>query len=288
MYFNEKDMTINRNNYEIYFLLYVDGELSPAEKQGVDSFLMENKDLQKELSFLQQTVLSPNDVILFEEKNTMLRKEDKRRIVPFYWTRIAAAVALLLGGWYITSQISNTNKMSGDFARVHVEKAKAVPHKDSIQIQKPVGLQDHALVDNNILTSTTRKKETVIRKAVINPAQQLSPSPMVIPAGQESEEILAAVKKPSEALEPQPGTNGSAGMNTRMVVSPSVAKTPTLLVAARESKQEEELQTDNAISVIALNDGNKGISGLLKKITKRAPADDNEKRVRVSVFQFSY
>jgi hypothetical protein len=51
---------------------------------------------------------------------------------------------------------------------------------------------------------------------------------------------------------------------------------------------ENEDQTDNAISVVAINDKNKGITKLFKKLTARAPADENERKVRVSVFQFSY
>jgi hypothetical protein len=51
---------------------------------------------------------------------------------------------------------------------------------------------------------------------------------------------------------------------------------------------ENEDQTDNAISVVALNDKNKGITKLFKKLTRQAPADENARKVRVSVFQFSY
>jgi hypothetical protein len=52
--------------------------------------------------------------------------------------------------------------------------------------------------------------------------------------------------------------------------------------------RENEEQTDNAISVVALNDKNKGITRLFKKLTKRTPVDENARKVRVSVFQFSY
>jgi hypothetical protein len=65
-------MNINRLNYENYFLLYVDGELSAAEMQTVDRFAAENKDLADELNMLLQTRL-PEETYNFENKSSLLR-----------------------------------------------------------------------------------------------------------------------------------------------------------------------------------------------------------------------
>ncbi len=65
-------MNINRLNYENYFLLYVDGELSAADMQTVDRFATENKDLADELNMLLQTKL-PEDTYYFENKSSLLR-----------------------------------------------------------------------------------------------------------------------------------------------------------------------------------------------------------------------
>ena len=91
MYFKEQDMDINRNNYETFFLLYLDRELNPSEMSEVEKFLTENADLQKEFSMLQQTILVPAQTV-FEQKELLFRKEEKRRVIPIYWTRIAAAL----------------------------------------------------------------------------------------------------------------------------------------------------------------------------------------------------
>ena len=40
-------MNLTRNNYEEYFLLYVDGELNPAQKEMVEAFVQANADLQQ-------------------------------------------------------------------------------------------------------------------------------------------------------------------------------------------------------------------------------------------------
>ena len=65
-------MFINRNNYENFFLLYVDGELSASERKVVEEFATENEDLQIELNILMETVLPPEDV-LFEDKGELFR-----------------------------------------------------------------------------------------------------------------------------------------------------------------------------------------------------------------------
>ena len=68
-------MNINRNNYEEYFLLYVDNELSPEERKAVEQFIAENTDLKQELQLLQDTVLKPERSISFDWKSSLMRPE---------------------------------------------------------------------------------------------------------------------------------------------------------------------------------------------------------------------
>jgi len=65
-------MNINRNNYEEYFLLYIDNELSVAEKNMVEAFVAVNPDLGEELVMLQQSVIKM-DPILFPGKESLLK-----------------------------------------------------------------------------------------------------------------------------------------------------------------------------------------------------------------------
>ena len=55
MYFKEQFMEINRDNYETFFLLYLDRELNPSEVSEVERLVNENADLQKELSLLRHS-----------------------------------------------------------------------------------------------------------------------------------------------------------------------------------------------------------------------------------------
>ncbi len=67
-------MNINRNNYEEFFLLYVDNELSAPEKSVVEIFLENNPDLQEEMIMLQQSIVKP-DAVVFENKQSLLKEE---------------------------------------------------------------------------------------------------------------------------------------------------------------------------------------------------------------------
>ena len=83
-------MNINRHNYEEFFLLYVDNELSASEKKAVDVFVQENPDLQAELLSLQQTVIKAEDIVL-EKKDWLMMEEripvlQENLLLYAFWT----------------------------------------------------------------------------------------------------------------------------------------------------------------------------------------------------------
>ena len=67
-------MKINRNNYESFFLLYSDNELSDAEKTAVAIFVEENADLKEEFSQILQLQLPAAHFQI--DKTTLVNAED--------------------------------------------------------------------------------------------------------------------------------------------------------------------------------------------------------------------
>jgi hypothetical protein len=110
--------------------------------------------------------------------------------------------------------------------------------------------------------------------------------------------MLAMQKSSAQELQPVDSRNDA---NPKPLSAQPGNHSPALLIAATSTAEnvphvrdenasfaESEDQGDNAISVVALNDKNKGITRLFKKLTRRAPTVENDRKVRVSVFQFSY
>lgn len=59
---------INRNNYEEFFILHLDNELSAEQQQALQLFLQQNPDLQAELDLLSGTKLSIDETVVFPDK----------------------------------------------------------------------------------------------------------------------------------------------------------------------------------------------------------------------------
>ncbi|HTB25535.1 MAG TPA: hypothetical protein VK711_09190, partial [Puia sp.] len=174
MYFKESDMYINRNNYETSFLLYLDRELGPAEMLKVEKFLTENPDLQKEFVLLQQTILLPEQ-IEYDQKELLFHKEEKRRIIPPYWLRIAASVIIfLVAGWIILTKVSNDHQ--GEITANNRNPVKIIPAPEKqVPVNKDLKNDSQAerfvkkdITENNKRVNQTPEKEIAKKTVQIN------------------------------------------------------------------------------------------------------------------------
>jgi hypothetical protein len=297
-------MDINRINYEKFFLLYLDRELSPAEMTEVEKFLAEHTDLQREFNLLQQTVFVP-ETIQFEQKELLFRKEEKRRIIPLYRLRIAAAIAgLLLGSWYIISQVGRepekiaTDKKIAAAANDHKAVPPAVANEVSntgqqTAVEKQEGVKTVEQVKTGLSQNNLRRGGN---KDVPKSGIHQSQAAVQDIADNGTEETTLLVKKSNASVEIQPSSMNNT--DPRSVNSHPAKPDPIVLTAAVESAgaqvnnngvlNEPESQPENAISVVALNNPNKGISKFFKKFTSSTPETESSRKIRVSVFQISY
>lgn len=70
---NDNNPIITLGNYEEYFLMYVDDELTQQEKAMVEAFLQFHPELQAEIDLLMETKLMP-EVLNFEDKESLFAK----------------------------------------------------------------------------------------------------------------------------------------------------------------------------------------------------------------------
>jgi hypothetical protein len=96
-------MEINKNNYEEFFLLYVDGELDAAGRTTVEKFAEQHANLQEELDALLQTRLTITDEFTFENKASLYKYEDSLINHQNYQEYLLS---------YIDNELSNEQKNS--------------------------------------------------------------------------------------------------------------------------------------------------------------------------------
>jgi hypothetical protein len=154
----KKEAGINAANYEEYFLLSIDNELTEQEQSQVEKFVLKHPELQDEFTVLKQTKLEP-EVIEFAAKETLYRTEKKeRRVIPITWMRMSVAAAVVVLA--VSMWLLNGNKTS-DADRLASNIKTSTP--------KPVTTtnSNNATVTKEAVASLSGKKEPEVASSQI-------------------------------------------------------------------------------------------------------------------------
>lgn len=73
---------INKHNYQEYFLMFTDGELSPSERDEVLKFLHSFPELKEEFEEIKQAKLFPEKII-FDNKDALMRSARKVNLTNY-------------------------------------------------------------------------------------------------------------------------------------------------------------------------------------------------------------
>lgn len=195
-------MQINRHTYEQFILLYTDGELSLEEQRAVEDFIRENPDLEEELILLKETVLEPDQSIVFENKEQLYKKEETRKVLPLPWFRIAAAAVVIIFSTLFGWKYFNNREM--------VETrtvASADQQKDSFERRKPaqplsVSQEDQPATDTEVSKSVTTKETFTREPRDVDPDDNASKYRTAKQTGNqklEAEKHLAIQKAPDHS-----------------------------------------------------------------------------------------
>ena len=232
MLYKNADAEIGINNYEDYFLLYTDNELSEADKENTERFVLQHPQLQAAFTLLQQAKLSPEKVV-YPNKKELYKKE---RIATLSFGRMMSAAAVLVavafGWWLLPSAKQN----------------------------------DHQPVAITVKTGADQSKKTTQTPTEVTPLQvkktESANKPMVKPAEQKQnvDERTAIAKKQetkrdSKVIEinlpDMPETNMQPPLQTALKqteLKPPVAIQTTALKPLEEVSNDENLETALSLS----------------------------------------
>ena len=289
-------MNINRDNYEEYFLLYIDRELSADERQVLESFVRRNPDLEKELERLKQTV-APPPVIVFENKDILVREEKKRRFLPVYWTRIAAALVILLTGAGVMLMVIPSKKRPLNETADQIKKPAAGENRNQIigknrdQIEKA----SSELIADQTKNKTIGKNSAHTEKA--GPGMKVDHTKKS-ETDSKSNEIPDATTSSESAQKSAvlPDLAQQTGMEETRVPNFESSKLnlPPSTVNRQPSTINHQPSTnpDESTSILVFDNKSKPVTRFFRKLLARSPDDNavasnNQKRLSVSIFQFS-
>lgn len=168
--------TIGSHNYTEWLLLYVDHELTPAQKATVEHWISQHPAAAQELELLQKARLQPDKAIVFADKHLLYRKEE-RRVVAIRWWRMAAAAALLLAvstaafmfshKHQDTTIANNGGQQTKPVAQANTQTGKDTPHNITpSEINKGIEPGE-----------TSLPKETKTATATLSPERLTSTAP---------------------------------------------------------------------------------------------------------------
>jgi len=169
------DIQINQQNYEEYFVLYGDDELTNEEKDKVEQFVYKHPQYQAEFELIQQVKLVPDKALTFPDKTYLYRtEEDDSRVIAFPWWRLsAAAIAFVVIGslaWYIAAQhsgkeVAGRNGETKPTLKINlplpVDSNKTNPTPDLVQMPQAESDSLYSKIKEEPVAKTEQRKKNI-------------------------------------------------------------------------------------------------------------------------------
>jgi hypothetical protein len=290
----KQEAGINTTNYQEYFLLYVDAELNDAQKEEVETFVLQNPGLQDEFTLLKQTILTPEPLI-FANKELLYRKEEKRRtvVISMRWASLAAAVMI---GIVAMLWIVNNENHPADSRQV----ATKTPQENKIApgaTRKPQQQNNIASVNENISPLVAGKPGNTQPAENSGTAQQRTPQVQVavvqkqeVPQQSVTESPVIAATTKTDNSSQYSGAASYGGTTEEPVTRTSAPDENTSYVQPavyREELNTEEEGSNKNVLVGALQINPDKVRGLFRKAgrflsNKVKNRDDDGDKVQIA------
>jgi hypothetical protein len=249
-------MNINRNNYEEFFLLYVDNELSATDRKAVELFVHENADLEAELNMLQQTVMNADAVVF--DKTSLLKEEVtalQENLLLYMDDELNTTDKLSVESLLKTDNTANKElallqqtKLQPDTAIVFADK-KSLYRKES---GKVVGMPWRriaaaaviiglgiwgtvSLITNDTTTQGTVATTTEVKTT--NPKQGDNAAQEIIPTSQKNSETVNTITASTENTSIKSTQKITPPVNSKVKQNAPLQKTDDVIAVQKETKK---------------------------------------------------
>jgi hypothetical protein len=287
---------VNEHNYEQYFVLYGDDELTNEEKDRVEQFVYHHPQYQAEFELIQQVKLVPDNTLTFPDKAYLYRtEEDDSRIIAFPWWRLTAAAITLLviGGltWYnifmhidqpevaitvpATKSSGDSNAKTETTPKNNIEEKTTTPDNETAVTETPFSTDPNrdTKQPGEINTQTDSKKNISKPRNIQQPLYVKQESNKL--PEQDPENIDIAYKaKPVDVVPGKPYDRPAV----KTVIVQQTINEPLAVKTVAEKPEDENEQTPTYVLNTSIN--KTPLRGFFRKVSRvvdKVTGDDNGK-----------
>lgn len=162
---------INLDNYEEYFLLYADNEISADAKVRVETFVLQHPALQETFTLTREARL-PADKVIFPGKDSLYRKTEKKRDIFYLSWRMTSLAAAVMGFAFLVWSIFPVNNRKASLAASHYPAVSRALSSPSGAIQNTLAVVPSATKPTHLITSAiSRSDKQASKQKIGNPAR---------------------------------------------------------------------------------------------------------------------
>ncbi len=275
---------ISLENYETQFLSYVDNELDASQKNSVETFVLQHPALQDEFMLLKKTKLEP-ETILFPDKASLYRKEEKeRRIIYMRWQRVAVAAALI-GVIALVWTLFPSDNTTVDQPIANAEQPVAGKTTDPQTVSAQPGTANVVTQKQNIIAgkiADPANNRSAVQSQPVNNVEQNTVTAGNV-SNEQPKEMITARVEPSQTVNTPIQSSQTGGVNATLseqgtLVTPrdkekddiiiQAANTNTALVAQPAVYKELDTEDDKKSLYVGSLEINKDkLRGFFRKAT---------------------
>lgn len=287
--FDKKDLyrtetaaeTINTANYEPYFLLYVDDELTEEQKALVEGFIAKHPDKKAALDLLLRVKVQPDEEIIFKNKSVLYRRDTPVVSIAFQWRRMVAAASIILIGALAWVNFDKINQQFGDAPqRTQIASTPAIeeiiepaagnknpdhtetniPVENSGSVQEIAKAPQAKVLQEQQPTDKPKVNEKLVAATTIsnNAIEEIQPEPVQLAVNNPVDNMPVAINKVVEDDNKMPNT-----------LRPAVK--PVILDQAAFNDEDEDAKSNNKeLALLDTDNTEKKSKGTFRGLFRKA------------------